>query len=377
MTQRRPASTAKLPAKRRSQPGSVLYVNTLASENASPAPSIRARSLRAAANNVQSQRQLHNEAVVLDRRRLFQGDPQVLIESSSDEEMDHVQSDDFSPQHGHGRVALKSHKGIVSERINTDGSDDEDSVPPQRDEEPVVANRTKTIGQRRHEVKRDKASFPLAKDACERCVWLDVQCRRPPGQNCVDCFVSGTACDVDGIITERVVDDIERGYYERQGRIQYPRLWESRELSTASSTLPVTNDRQGSPTAPSATMTTTATRILDQANAAPMPLTQHMRSITAAQMADEQQWWIAAAHRILTSGLPMMPTPLELRALASWIDGAGFRGLQMVLDVHAEAGSPSRVGRWQWIPKTPDESDEEERRSTDERSKRRRNRRNS
>lgn len=199
MTQRRPASTAKLPAKRRSQPGSVLYVNTLASENASPAPSIRARSLRAAANNVQSQRQLHNEAVVLDRRRLFQGDPQVLIESSSDEEMDHVQSDDFSPQHGHGRVALKSHKGIVSERINTDGSDDEDSVPPQRDEEPVVANRTKTIGQRRHEVKRDKASFPLAKDACERCVWLDVQCRRPPGQNCVDCFVSGTACDVDGI----------------------------------------------------------------------------------------------------------------------------------------------------------------------------------
>lgn len=197
MMQRRPTSTAKLPARRRSQPGSVLHVNALASENASSAPSIRARSLRAAANNVQSQRQLHNEAVDLDRRRLFQGDPQVLIESSSDEEMYHVQSDDLSPQHG--RVALKSHKGIVSERINTDGSDDEDSVPPQRDEEPVVANRTKTIGQRRHEVKRDKASFPLAKDACERCVRLDVQCRRPPGQNCVDCFVSGTACDVDGI----------------------------------------------------------------------------------------------------------------------------------------------------------------------------------
>lgn len=178
-------------------------------------------------------------------------------------------------------------------------------------------------------------------------------------------------------VTERVVDDIQRGYYERQGRIQYPRLWESRELSTASSTLSVTNDRQGRPTAPSATMTTTATRILDQANAASTPLTQHMRSITAVQMVDEQQWWIPAAHRILTSGLPTMPTPLELRALASWIDGTAFRGLQMMLDVHAEAGSPSRVGRWQWIPKTPDESDEEERRSTDERSKRRRNRRNS
>lgn len=60
-------------------------------------------------------------------------------------------------------------------------------------------SRNKTIAQRREEMRRGEKTFPRAKDPCERCERLGRDCRRSAGQNCVDCFIAGTACDVDGI----------------------------------------------------------------------------------------------------------------------------------------------------------------------------------